>query len=208
MAEATPATPPVDDATIIRQGVTAAIKQTLEPAATQRAYPGHFTIVADGHWFGLEATWPGLDSWQMAGAYLLLGKTQLVRDYFDYVQASQRADGNIPYAIIPADAPPEHATTYNKGMRYPEDVFTFDPKRPGYTARKWIGSCSHWIAMINPLGTLAAESAVVGIQQRLGYLAPAAGTYYIEVKATEPSRKRTVYELSVTTLPAAKAKPT
>jgi len=149
-----------DDATVIRQGVTAAIQQSLEPAATERAYPGHFTIVADGHWFGQENTWPGLDSWQMAGAYLRLGRIRLVRDYFDFVQASQRADGNIPYAIVCADTP-DHLTTYNKGMRYPEDVFTYDPNRPGYPARKWIGSCSHWIAQINPLGTLAAVSYVL-----------------------------------------------
>ena len=161
MAEVPAPAAPADDATIIRQGVTAAIQQTLEPAATEKAYPGHFTIVADGHWFGQENTWPGLDSWQMAGAYLLLGRTRLVLDYFDYVQASQRADGNIPYAIVAADAPPDHLTTYNKGMRYPEDVFTYDPKRPGYAARKWIGSCSHWIAGINPLGTLAAVSYVL-----------------------------------------------
>ena len=161
MAAADSAPPPADDATIIRQGVTAAIKQTLEPAATEKAYPGHFTIVADGHWFGQENTWPGLDSWQMAGAYLLLGRTQLALDYFDYVQASQRADGNIPYAIVAAETPPDHLTTYNKGMRYPEDVFTYDPKRAGYTARKWIGSYSHWIAGINPLGTLAAVSYVL-----------------------------------------------
>ncbi len=152
---------PAEDAAVIRAGVTAAIRQTLKPAATEKAYPGHFTIVADGHWFGQENTWPGLDSWQMAGAYLLLGKTRLVWDYFDYVQASQRADGNIPYAIVPADPPPEHLTTYNKGMRYPEDVFVFDPRREGYAARRWIGSCSHWIAGINPLGTLAAVSYVL-----------------------------------------------
>jgi hypothetical protein len=161
MAAETSVPRPDDDAAIIRQGVAAAIKQTLEPAAVERAYPGHFTIVADGHWFGQENTWPGLDSWQMAGAYLLLGRTRLVLDYFNYVQASQRADGNIPYAIVPADSPPDHLTTYNKGMRYPEDVFTYEPNRPGYTARKWIGSCSHWIAQINPLGTLAAVSYVL-----------------------------------------------
>jgi hypothetical protein len=150
-----------DENSVIRRGVTAAIKQTLEPAATERAYPGHFTIVADGHWFGQENTWPGLDSWQMAGAYLLLGRVRLARDYFNYVQASQRADGNIPYAIIPGDTTPDHLTTYNRGMRYPQDVFTFDPKREGYAPRKWIGSFSHWIAGINPLGTLAAVSYVL-----------------------------------------------
>ncbi|MBS0663065.1 MAG: hypothetical protein JSR48_07350 [Verrucomicrobia bacterium] len=150
-----------DEAAVIRAGVTAAIRQTLEPAAVERAYPGHFTIVADGHWFGQENTWPGLDSWQMAGAYLLLGRTRLVLDYFAYVAAAQRPDGNIPYAIVPADPPPDHLTTYNKGMRYPADVFTFDAGRPGYAPRRWIGSCSHWIAGINPLGALAAVSFVL-----------------------------------------------
>jgi hypothetical protein len=161
MAEATAATPAPDDVTTIRDGVMAAIRQTLEPAATERAYPGHFTIVADGHWFGQENTWPGLDSWQMAGAYLHLGRVRLVLDYFRYVQASQRADGNIPYAIVAADSPPDHLTTYNRGMRFPADVFTFDPQRAGYAPRKWIGSFSHWIAGINPLGTLAAVSYVL-----------------------------------------------
>ncbi len=153
--------PASDDATIIRQGLTAAIRQSLEPAATERAYPGHFTIVADGHWFGAENTWPGLDSWQMAGAYLLLGKAALVRGYFDFVQATQRADGNIPFAVFPADPPPEHLTTYLKGIRYPQDVFTFDPKCAGYAPRRWIGCYSHWIAGINPLSILGATSFIL-----------------------------------------------
>ncbi len=153
--------PPLDEATIISQGVTAAIKKSLEPAATERAYPGHFMIVADGHWFGAENTWPGLDSWQMAGAYLLLGRTQLVRDYFDFVQASQRADGNIPFAVFPAEPPPENPTTYLKGLSLPRDVFAYDPKREGYVARKWAGLYSHWIAGINPLSILAAVSYVL-----------------------------------------------
>jgi hypothetical protein len=43
----------------------------------------------------------------MAGAYLLLGHRDLVRDYFAFVKASQRAeDENIPFAIFPGDAPP------------------------------------------------------------------------------------------------------
>lgn len=157
-AAANPATPATDDATTIRQGVTAAIKQSLLPAAVQKAYPGHFTIVADGHWFGQEATWPGLDSWQMAGAYLLLGRTQLVLDYFNYVQACQREDGNVPFAVFPADTPPEHLTTYLKGVNWPGGVFTYEPNRDGYQARKWVGCFSHWIAGINPLSTLAGVS--------------------------------------------------
>lgn len=148
----------LDDATLIRRGVTAAIQQSLLPAAVQKAYPGHFTIVADGHWFGQENTWPGLDSWQMAGAYLLLGRTQLVLDYFDFVQACQRADGHIPFAVFSADTPPEHLTTYLKGVSWPDGIFTYEPKREGYRARKWVGAFSHWIAGINPLSTLAPVS--------------------------------------------------
>ena len=75
--------------------------------------PGHFSITADGAAFGADNTWPGLDSWQMAGAYLHLvsapgictwylhlvsapgictwylhlGRQQLVLDYFDFVRA-------------------------------------------------------------------------------------------------------------------------
>lgn len=153
----TPA-PAADDATTIREGIAAAINQSLLPAAVQKAYPGHFTIVADGHWFGQENTWPGLDSWQMAGAYLLLGRTQLVLDYFDFVQACQRTDGHIPFAVFSADAPPEHLTTYLKGVDWPSGAFTYDPGREGYRARKWIGSFGHWIAGINPLATLAPVS--------------------------------------------------
>ena len=152
-----------DDATVIRQAVTAAIRQNLEPAATERAYPGHFTIVADGHWFGEENTWPGLDSWQMAGAYLLLGRTPLVLDYFDYVQASQRADGNIPFAIFPADEPPTAETlrTYGRGLRYPDDVFTYRSTKDPSARRKWLGLFHHWIAGINPLGALGATCYVL-----------------------------------------------
>src|SRR5437763_12843224 len=90
---------------LIREGVHAAIELTLDPAKSQPAYPGHFCVVADGSHFGSDVTWPGLDSWEMAGAYLLLGHTQLVLDYFAFVRASQRADGNIPFAIFPADKP-------------------------------------------------------------------------------------------------------
>lgn len=46
----------------IRAGVQAAIVKNLIPAASERPYPGHFTITADGNAYGGDATWPGLDS--------------------------------------------------------------------------------------------------------------------------------------------------
>lgn len=95
-------------------GVKAALDNSLYPALRERAYPGHFTVVAKGRTYGAENTWPGLHSWQMAGAYLLVGKHREVLDYFDFVQASQRpssdkdkfyGDGNVPFAIFPANEP-------------------------------------------------------------------------------------------------------
>ena len=132
---------------LIRAGVRAAIEKTLIPAATEKAYPGHFNVVADGSHYGGDSTWPGLDSWEMAGAYLLLGRHQLVRDYFDFVRASQRADGNIPFAIAPADPPPD-TSTYGRGLRYPEDVYE-------HLGRRWIGLFHHWQTQVNPLPVLA-----------------------------------------------------
>lgn len=142
----------------IRSGLDAAVNKNLLPAATERFYPGHFTISADGEAFGADTTWPGLDSWQMAGAYLLLGRHRLVTDYFDFVRASQRKDGNIPFAIFNGDARP--GTEFLRGMRYPDDLFTYTPpKRDGLPessrqTRQWIGLFKHWELRSDPLSTL------------------------------------------------------
>lgn len=153
---------------LIRTGVKIAIEKTLIPAAAELAYPGHFSVTADGRVYGAENTWPGLDSWELAGAYLLLGKRRMVLDYFDFVTASQRADGNIPFAIFPADGPPAGLTTHLQGMRYPEDVYTYTPaEREGQpahsnrSARKWIGLFSHWQPKVNPLGLLGTLSYIL-----------------------------------------------
>ena len=133
----------IDDALIrrvrdeeIRDGLRAAIDKNILPVMLEKAYPGHFAITAQQESFGRDCTWPGLDSWQLAGAYLLLGQTRLVLDYFDFVEASQRADGNIPFAVFPEEdvRAPEKRATHLRGMRYPEDIFTYAPGR-GYPER-------------------------------------------------------------------------
>lgn len=153
---------------LIRTGVKRAIEKTLIPAAAEVAYPGHFSVTADGRVYGAENTWPGLDSWELAGAYLLMGKRRMVLDYFDFVVASQRADGNIPFAIFPAEEPPPGMTTHLQGLRYPEDVFTYKPpEREGQpehsnrSERKWIGLFTHWQPKANPLGLLGPLSYVL-----------------------------------------------
>jgi len=147
---------------LIQEGVGAAINSTLKPAAAQKAYPGHFTVTANGKHFGATNTWPGLDSWEMAGAYLLLGEKQLVLDYFDFVQASQRKDGNIPFAIFPAESPPDGMQTHLRGLNYPRDVYTYKPiareGQPEFSDRsekRWIGLFDHWQIIVNPLSVLA-----------------------------------------------------
>jgi hypothetical protein len=137
--------------------VKAAVEKHILPACVENAYPGYFYITADGGSYGGDATWPGLDSWQMAGALLLLGRTRVVLDYFDYVRASQRKDGNIPLAIFPERKP---ETTCLRTLKWPDDVFTYaPPKREGVPAsgqqtRKWIGMFEHWQNMGDPLSTL------------------------------------------------------
>ncbi|MGB7157175.1 MAG: hypothetical protein WBD40_03850 [Tepidisphaeraceae bacterium] len=139
---------------LIRAGVAAAVERTLLPAMSRPAYPGHFTVTVDGRHFGSESTWPGLDSWEMAGGYLLLGRRQLVLDYFAFVRASQRdRDGNIPFAIFPGDAPPPAIESYLRGMRYPDDIYTHAPR--GEAPRRWIGLFDHWQSFANPLSVLA-----------------------------------------------------
>ncbi|HSQ79460.1 MAG TPA: hypothetical protein VLN41_02610, partial [Candidatus Bathyarchaeia archaeon] len=140
----------------IRAGVEAAVFKNIVPAATEQDYPGYFNISADGAAFG-GATWPGLDSWQMAGAYLLLGRTRLVLDYFEFVRASQRKDGNIPFAIFPGEQQPVGCL---KGLKTPDDIFSYmPPRREGLPAssqetRRWIGLFEHWQTQGYPLATL------------------------------------------------------
>jgi len=143
----------------IRAGVEAAVFKNLLPAASERIYPGHFTINADGGGYGSDSTWPGLDSWQMIGPYLQLGRTRMVLDYFEFVRASQRKDGNIPFAIFNGNTRPGGCL---RGLKHPDDVFTYTPpKRDGLPAssqetRQWIGLFEHWQTKGFPLSTLAS----------------------------------------------------
>ena len=152
----------------IRAGFRAAVYQNLLPARTDREYAGHFSITSDGRSFGTENTWPGLDSWQMTGAYLALGQTAPALGTFRFVRASQREDGNLPFAVFPAEVcrDPESRRTYLKGMKYPEDIFRFESGE-GAT-REWIGLYRHWVAE-NPLSTLAAVCYVLTASEIFAY---------------------------------------
>src|SRR5215218_1286548 len=74
------------DQGLILAGTKGALEKSLYPALRERAYPGHFMVTVDGGTYGSENTWPGLDSWEIAGAFLLTGRRREVLDYFDFVQ--------------------------------------------------------------------------------------------------------------------------
>jgi hypothetical protein len=145
----------------IRQGFEAATMKNILTTMVETEYPGFFWISGDGKSFA-GATWPGLDSWQMTGAYMLLGYKRIVLDYFEFVQASQRKDGHIPFSIFPGDD--EYDQTFGRTLD-PKDVYTYAPKkRPGQLAvsqmepRKWIGMFKHWRIESDPLGVLGPVS--------------------------------------------------
>ncbi|SEN80953.1 hypothetical protein [Paenibacillus sp. OV219] len=147
----------------IRRGVNDAIQKTLTPALSEKLFPGHFMVEADGEHFGQTWVFPGLDAWEISGAYLLMGKIRAVLDYFDFAHASQREDGHIPFAVFPIDKPPV-AEGAIKNIRYPEDMFTYAPiQREGQpphsnmSAQQWIGLFEHWVPN-NPLGVLGPIS--------------------------------------------------
>lgn len=150
----------------IKAGATAAIQRNLVSAATEREYPGHFMISADGSAYGPDSTFPGLDSWQMASAYLLMGRTRMVLDYFDFVRASQRKDdGNIPWIIMPGSTRPD--TSWLSGLHYPEDLFTYEPpQRTGIPesamkTKQWMRLFGHWQPKARPLSNLGAVCYVL-----------------------------------------------
>src|SRR5437868_6407470 len=161
------AEPTREERELVTEGFRVALDKYLYPALLDRIYPGHFIIAPDGG-FGTENTWPGLDSWQMAGAYLLLGRLRVVLDYFDFVAASQRKDGNIPFAIFPGEQSPGSLESWLRGLRFPEDVYSYQPSvRPGQQkhsdirTRKWIGLFTHWQIKANPLSVLGAVSYIL-----------------------------------------------
>lgn len=149
----------------IKEGVRIAIEKNILPAATQQHYPGHFEITADGGAYGKGATWPGLDSWQMAGAYLLLGRTQMVLDYFEFVRASQAVEGSIPFAIRPGHWRADER--YHRSLRFPEGLFAYKPpKREGLTefaleTKQWMRQFDHWQPRANPFRILGTVSYIL-----------------------------------------------
>ncbi len=102
-APATIVVPDLPDPLLSEAYEKAAIKSVLA-AVNNEVFFGYFSVCADGQGHGGDTTFPGLDWGQSAEALLWLGRDDLVRASWDYVKSFQRADGHLPFAILPSHA--------------------------------------------------------------------------------------------------------
>ena len=95
-----------------------AATQNVLAAVNPRVFFGYWSVCADGVGFGHGNTYPALDGHQMTDALLWLGKIDVVKANWDYVRSFQRANGQLPFAILPSMAGQEIGP---EGCRAPVD---------------------------------------------------------------------------------------
>ncbi|WP_336516693.1 hypothetical protein [Pollutibacter soli] len=88
----------------ITEAYEKAASQNVLAAVNNKIFPGYFSVCADGLGFGYGNTYPSLDGHQMSDALLWLGQTEVVKGNWDYVRGFQKSKGELPIAIIPAEA--------------------------------------------------------------------------------------------------------
>lgn len=106
-AEPTPQTsmPPLElpDREIVTAYERAAGQNVLA-ALNPKVFSGYWSVCADGVGFGYGNTYPSLDGHQMTDALLFLGQVEVVKANWNYVRQFQRTNGQLPLAILPAEA--------------------------------------------------------------------------------------------------------
>lgn len=120
----------------IQAAYAAAAKQNVLAAVNPDIFPGYWSVCADGIGHGHGNTFPALDGHQMADALLFLGQVETVKQNWEYVKSFQRADGQLPFAILPASA--------GQAIGAPEAQAVVDPNG---------GLYEHWVPD-NPLRAL------------------------------------------------------
>ncbi len=94
------------DSDLVEGYAQAALKSVLS-AVNDAVFPGYWSVCADGQGFGYGNTYPSLDGHQMTDALLWLGQERTVKLNWDYVRGFQRANGQLPLAILPGNAAQE-----------------------------------------------------------------------------------------------------
>lgn len=89
---------------LIVEAYEKASTQNVLAAVNPNIFYGYFSVCADGIGFGYGNTYPSLDGHQMSDALLWLGQVDVVKANWDYVRKFQKAKGELPIAILPAEA--------------------------------------------------------------------------------------------------------
>lgn len=89
---------------LVAEAYGAAAEKNILAALNPQVYFGFCSVCADGVGHGGDNTFPGLDWGQTAEALLWLGRGAEVRASWEYVKQFQRADGLLPFAILPSAA--------------------------------------------------------------------------------------------------------
>ncbi len=89
---------------LIVEAYEKAATQNVLAAVNPKIFFGYFSVCADGIGFGFGNTYPSLDGHQMSDALLWLGQTDVVKANWDYVRKFQKTKGELPIAILPAEA--------------------------------------------------------------------------------------------------------
>jgi hypothetical protein len=89
---------------LIMEAYERAANQNVLAAVNPNIFFGYFSVCADGKGFGVGNSFPSLDGHQMTDAILWLGQVDIVRANWDYVEKFQKPDGELPLAILPAEA--------------------------------------------------------------------------------------------------------
>jgi hypothetical protein len=90
--------------TLIMEAYEHAANQNVLAAVNPNIFFGYFSVCADGKGFGIGNTYPSLDGHQMTDALLWLGQVDIAKANWDYVEKFQKPDGQLPLAILPAEA--------------------------------------------------------------------------------------------------------
>jgi len=89
---------------LIMEAYEYAANQNVLAAVNSNIFFGYFSVCADGKGFGVGNIYPSLDGHQMTDALLWLGQVAIVSANWDYVEKFQKPDGQLPLAILPAEA--------------------------------------------------------------------------------------------------------
>jgi len=148
------------------RGVAAAYERAagknVLAALNPEIFPGYWSVCADGLGHGFGNTYPSLDGHQMSDALLFLGQAGAVKANWDYVRKFQRADGQLPLAILPSEAGKLIGPPSDSMLLEAKAELYSSPEKPTPTSARVDpngGLYAHWVPG-DPLRALAGVTYI------------------------------------------------